>query len=720
MSHIKLESINYYSEKKVLKMIRRIFAIITSAAFILSVLPVMVSAADVSATSLVSNASTISAINISKTSASGSGSKFTEWFIGLFGYFKIDNEAKLKEAAGKKYAHEYTLKKDLTLSDTVRVTGTLNLKGNKTIRCGKTCFDVCGNGKFSSKDIKVISENGEAIKNSASCTVYSGTYESGAGNAYVIRCIEDSATVINGGTFNNPNNTDLYIDGSGANVFWIGGEAGEACVKPGNTLYMTGGHIGTIYEEGDFVFDGGIYDRTVKPQEEKAEPKPEIVKPQEESKKPVEENTKPVEEKTKPVEEIVEPQVKKFEISSEKDLKEAAKEGGVWTVTADFTVDTQTNIECASLKIIGKGHTITMKNTKADTSIFNVISKKILHLSNLNLKNLSGKCVAVNTSAELIAGDGEKCSLESGGITVVNSGFTQLSYGTTFKTTGKNTVALKNNSSGKAELYNCNANIIENSGTLILRQSNSVAGTVTNSGTVNATGCSVTYAANKEGAVWNMSGGYIDTFSNHGKLSKTGGTIKTLRDNYLIYPTKIMEITQDYNGITSHCYHAYSRDNIVDFPIDEACGNTSRSYFYCPCDEMKIVRIYGIGTKGTNTIWLQSTKKVYFANGTSDYVTIMVTHPNDDTLKNLSVGQIFKRKEAMFLEGDDGEAYGFHFHIAVGKGSAGSGVWIENVNERWVLSTAHGTCKPEEAFFIDKTFTKVKKDYDLKFKYLPD
>lgn len=188
--------------------------------------------------------------------------------------------------------------------------------------------------------------------------------------------------------------------------------------------------------------------------------------------------------------------------------------------------------------------------------------------------------------------------------------------------------------------------------------------------------------------------------------------------NYLIYPSKVQNITQNYSNSYTHKPH--TTGNIKDYPIDEACADGGRSYMYCPCDEMKIVKIYGVGNGGTNTIWLQSTSKVNFADGTSNYVTIMVTHPNDDTLRNLKVGQTFKRKAAMFLEGTDGNATGNHFHISVGKGTMTEGGWSQNSNGKWVLRTSAGACKPEAAFYVDTSFTTVKSSNGISFKKLSD
>ena len=185
--------------------------------------------------------------------------------------------------------------------------------------------------------------------------------------------------------------------------------------------------------------------------------------------------------------------------------------------------------------------------------------------------------------------------------------------------------------------------------------------------------------------------------------------------NYLIYPTKIMNITQNYSDSFSHSPH--STGSPKDYPIDENCGSTGRDYFYCPCDEVEIKRIYGVGGSGANTIWVQSTSKVLLANGEEDYVTILVTHPNDDTLKPLKKGQKFKRKEKMFLEGKDGNATGNHFHIVVSKGKFVTNGWKKNNKGAWCIT---GTpIKPEEAFFVDLDFTTIKKTNGLTFKTLP-
>ena len=187
--------------------------------------------------------------------------------------------------------------------------------------------------------------------------------------------------------------------------------------------------------------------------------------------------------------------------------------------------------------------------------------------------------------------------------------------------------------------------------------------------------------------------------------------------NYLIYPTKVMRITQTYLGSTSHYPHTTGTPK--DYPIDEACTDAGREWLYCPCNEMELIRIYGVGNGGTNTIWLQSTSKVDFADSTSGYFTLQVTHPDDSDLERLSVGQKFVRGEKICREGTDG-ATGNHLHLSGGKGTVPGNGWILNSNGKWVLSTTDGPEKPENLFFLDKAFTKVSDSKGLVFRPLPE
>lgn len=190
-------------------------------------------------------------------------------------------------------------------------------------------------------------------------------------------------------------------------------------------------------------------------------------------------------------------------------------------------------------------------------------------------------------------------------------------------------------------------------------------------------------------------------------------------ENYLVYPTTVMNISQSYWDSYSHLNH--NTASPADYPIDECCEDSGRSWFYCPCDNIEIVRIYGVGTSGTNTIWLTSSAPVKTPVGTFR-VTIMVEHPNDDDLSRLNEGDVFRRGQPIFREGTDGWATGNHFHISVGAGTLGdSGGWVKNGNGAWVIDTTLGALKPEQAFYVNTNFTtNIIEDCGIDFYTITD
>lgn len=235
-----------------------------------------------------------------------------------------------------------------------------------------------------------------------------------------------------------------------------------------------------------------------------------------------------------------------------------------------------------------------------------------------------------------------------------------------------------------------------------------------NSGNGTSGGKSTTSTGN---AYWDVSVGEDNelwVFSEVGATSGGGDTTNFER-NYLTYPCSHMKITQTpEDGNHIYC----STENPYDYPIDDRCESAAgRSWMYCPCDEMKIVRIYGVNNSSkTNTIWLESTSPVVMPCGISK-VTMMVIHPEDDDLAGLSVGDTFTRGEAMFREGMDGYATGNHFHFAIGKGDSQG--WVGKSHNQWSLSTSGGCIRPEDAFYIDNTFTYIEDAKGIDFQTLP-
>ena len=187
--------------------------------------------------------------------------------------------------------------------------------------------------------------------------------------------------------------------------------------------------------------------------------------------------------------------------------------------------------------------------------------------------------------------------------------------------------------------------------------------------------------------------------------------------NYLTYPLKVMNITQGYNDNYTHKRH--SEGNLKDYPIDDACGSGNNSYFYCPCDEMVVKKVYGVGLRASNTIWLESTTPVITPTFT-DYITIMIVHPKDKDLKNVYVGRKYQRNEALFPKGADGFATGPHFHITLGRGKMSGSGWAKNNLGLWILKTTGYNIKPEHGMFIDKNFTTIKNTRNIEFLSLND
>lgn len=187
--------------------------------------------------------------------------------------------------------------------------------------------------------------------------------------------------------------------------------------------------------------------------------------------------------------------------------------------------------------------------------------------------------------------------------------------------------------------------------------------------------------------------------------------------NYLTYPLKVMNITQGYNDNYTHKRH--SEGNLKDYPIDDACGSGNNSYFYCPCDEMVVKKVYGVGLRASNTVWLESTTPVITPTFT-DYITIMIVHPKDKDLKNVYVGRKYQRNEALFPKGADGFATGPHFHITLGRGKMSGSGWTKYNLGLWILKTTGYNIKPEHGMFIDKNFTTIKNTRNIEFLSLND
>lgn len=117
-----------------------------------------------------------------------------------------------------------------------------------------------------------------------------------------------------------------------------------------------------------------------------------------------------------------------------------------------------------------------------------------------------------------------------------------------------------------------------------------------------------------------------------------------------------------------------------------------------------------IYTSSGNFVWLESLEKVQYADGTFDYMTIMVGHDND--VSDLYVGKIIPKGTVFYQEGTAGNATGPHVHLECGRGKFTGSGWHENSFGKW---TINNSIKPYDALFIQDS-TIIKKDFGYKWK----
>lgn len=106
-------------------------------------------------------------------------------------------------------------------------------------------------------------------------------------------------------------------------------------------------------------------------------------------------------------------------------------------------------------------------------------------------------------------------------------------------------------------------------------------------------------------------------------------------------------------------------------------------------------------------LW-QSVNRVYFADGSTDYLGIIAYHDNDIENGNyFPVGTIKNQGELFFHTGTGGSADGDHIHLETGKGEV-------NLAQYRYHFTDNSDCKrivPDSALFINDTLV-VPSQYD--------
>ena len=169
---------------------------------------------------------------------------------------------------------------------------------------------------------------------------------------------------------------------------------------------------------------------------------------------------------------------------------------------------------------------------------------------------------------------------------------------------------------------------------------------------------------------------------------------------YNVLGVETLNITQSYDGSKSHKPHTTGSPK--DYPIDLAGADAGQSAFFAMVD-MKVTAIRGVDNSATNTIWLVSTQKVKCPTF-EDIFFVALTHWNDGSITSkFKVGDIIKAGEIICYEGKDG-ATANHLHLSCGRGYSDN--WTKNSNGKWVITG--DTKKPEDVFYIDRSFTKEK------------
>ena len=162
-----------------------------------------------------------------------------------------------------------------------------------------------------------------------------------------------------------------------------------------------------------------------------------------------------------------------------------------------------------------------------------------------------------------------------------------------------------------------------------------------------------------------------------------------------------LKITQVPGGDFSH-------KGTQNFDVEGVKNNNIKAPFDC-----KIVKIHS-GELYGNAVIIESTSKVLYADGTTDYMSMCFAHDND--ISDLSVGKTLKQGQVFYQTGTYGNATARHSHITVIKGKYKNDMWTKNSYDNYCSPNA---INPTKGLFItDKT--NVVDTKGLSFKKVKD
>lgn len=181
---------------------------------------------------------------------------------------------------------------------------------------------------------------------------------------------------------------------------------------------------------------------------------------------------------------------------------------------------------------------------------------------------------------------------------------------------------------------------------------------------------------------------------------------------YAIYPFDYMRITQRHDE-GNHLPHWNPFKDYSDKPWDEACQDGGRSYFI-PMNDIIIDEVQ-LSTRSLRVTTVDEVKIPYQKNPVKLHITL--THMKETDLRNLKVGQVVKAGTKLILEGDEGGAYGYHFHCTANIGTY-YGI-KKNSNGKWCF-VYEKSLIPTEAFYLDSNFTHVINSKGYNFLEVPN
>lgn len=186
--------------------------------------------------------------------------------------------------------------------------------------------------------------------------------------------------------------------------------------------------------------------------------------------------------------------------------------------------------------------------------------------------------------------------------------------------------------------------------------------------------------------------------------SSDGDTAEKEEEYQLCYfPMNTLRITQNEN-IGTH------KGSLA---MDFAGADTTKEWCFAPCD-LKVIRIR-TEPENCGEIYFESLKPVKFADGTVDYLHLLMLH--DDNSCNLVANQTIKQNEKFYREGGKYKGnpnhYAAHIHVEAGKGKWNTAYQFANEHGVYVIENQQHLYN----LFWLKKGTQNYNDIEHKFKY---